>query len=303
MQMLTEESTIKELFEVLAKGEPKQFKEAKRLIEKKWRTNKGPDIFRKEWSLMEKYIKEFDSLPTDQNKSAVISGMSLFYFVFADDHFEILKDFAIKNLTSQNGQIREAMRHTADWLYGSLSSRIHTMTFLDDKPLIPEEIEEQKVATKQFFSLVKEVENLMEQYDDEKDGSEYIDQMKPSVNKTLQMFWSRFVNNRVYRSIVEKNSPISLDLMMKRKEIESELSDLLSQADSYFDVEDVKQAIYEEDSTSDMQDIIAMFDTGEKGAPSIDAVLEVISDAWNHFPHRSLDGLCPQEMMDRVSRK
>lgn len=296
--MPSEKSTFAEIFEVLAKGRPEQFKEVKRLIEKKW--NSDHESFNKEWLLIKKLIEKFDSISDSKNKAAVISGMSFFYLVFGDNHFEILKDFVIKNLTNSNGQIRESMRHTADWLYGSLTSRAEPFVYPKEKPLSHKQIEEQKIAIGQYFSLVKEVEDLMEKYDDGKDNSEYIDQMKPSVHKSLQTFWSRLTDNRVYRHLLEKNTPIPFELLMKRKEIETEIAELLNQAKSFFDVKDVKEAVYEEEGTSDMQDIIAMFDTGELNAPSIDSVLEVVSDAWNYFPHRQLNNLCPKEVMEKL---
>jgi len=83
---------------------------------------------------------------------------------------------------------------------------------------------------------------------------------------------------------------------MRRKEIEDEIIDLLKQAKSHFKLDDVKDVIYEEDGTDSMQDIVAMFDTGEKGGPELSTILEVITDAWNHFPHRSLGGKAPVEM-------
>jgi hypothetical protein len=46
-----------------------------------------------------------------------------------------------------------------------------------------------------------------------------------------------------------------------------------------------------------------LFDTGYKNAPEIHNVLEVINDAWNHFPHKSLNGLCPVEMIEMYKTK
>ena len=45
-----------------------------------------------------------------------------------------------------------------------------------------------------------------------------------------------------------------------------------------------------------MQDLIKMFDTGEGGV-SLDEILEIVHEAWNHFPHRLLNGKSPAEML------
>jgi len=45
-------------------------------------------------------------------------------------------------------------------------------------------------------------------------------------------------------------------------------------------------------------DLIELFRAGEG---DLDSVLPVIQDAWNYFPHRSLDGLCPAEVMVDVA--
>jgi hypothetical protein len=292
--MLSIHSTFSEIFEILATGKPEEFKDAKKIIDKKW--SHDHESFDKEWPLIEKYIQEFESISSPLNKSAVISGMSFFYLVFGDNHFETLKDFAVKNLVSSNGHVREAMRHTADWLYSSLTSRVEPFVYPEGKELTSQQVEDQKIATGQYFDLVREIESLIEKYDDGKDTDvEYIDNMKPSIHKSLQIFWSRFTGNRVYRHLLEKSTPISFEMLMKRKEIETEITNLLKQAQSDFDIEDVKEVVYEEDGTDGMREIIAMFDTGKRGAPEIGEVIEVVTDIWNYFPHRSLGGVSPAE--------
>lgn len=80
-----------------------------------------------------------------------------------------------------------------------------------------------------------------------------------------------------------------------KAELEADINELLENAGSDFTLDDIKEVIYNEEDTGDMQKIIAMFDTGEKGAPEISEVLEVVTDAWNYFPHKLLDGLSPAE--------
>jgi predicted transcriptional regulator len=58
--MIPTKSTLEDIFKVLASGDPKEFKEAKRMIEKKW--NAGDSEFKNAWVLVEQYMKEFDSI-------------------------------------------------------------------------------------------------------------------------------------------------------------------------------------------------------------------------------------------------
>jgi hypothetical protein len=85
-------------------------------------------------------------------------------------------------------------------------------------------------------------------------------------------------------------------ILERRKEIEKELLEMLKETKSDFGLDDIKKIIYNEDGQDSLTDIIAMFDTGQ-GAAELQNVLELVNDAWNYFPHKSLNGLCPMEKM------
>jgi hypothetical protein len=157
---------------------------------------------------------------------------------------------------------------------------------------------EQKIAEKQYIDFVKEIEILIEKYDaGTENGIEYVSDMKPSIHKSLQQVWNRLVECPVYREILEKTRPIPFEIFIKRIEIEVEILELLKteRADVEIDLDYIKQLIYEENGTDDMQDIIAIFDNGN--ITNLDTVLEVVSDAWNYFPHKLLDGKSPEEKL------
>jgi hypothetical protein len=86
------------------------------------------------------------------------------------------------------------------------------------------------------------------------------------------------------------------EVIQRRKEIEEDVVDLLKETESDFNLEDVKSAIYNEEETDDMTKIIAMFDRGGD-ASELDNILELVTDAWNYFPHKCLKGLSPAEMI------
>ena len=88
--------------------------------------------------------------------------------------------------------------------------------------------------------------------------------------------------------------PTKKQILERREEIEKELLELLEETKSDFGLEDIKEVIFNEDGQDDLTKVIAMFDCGQ-GLSEMSAILEVINDAWNYFPHKCLDGLCPME--------
>ena len=79
----------------------------------------------------------------------------------------------------------------------------------------------------------------------------------------------------------------------RRKQIEDEITEPLEATGSDFTFNDVRMAIYEEEDNDDTQKIVAMFDNGDP--VNLSNVLELVTDAWNYFPHKALGGLSPVE--------
>jgi hypothetical protein len=80
----------------------------------------------------------------------------------------------------------------------------------------------------------------------------------------------------------------------RRKEIEQELVEILKETESDFSLQHVKDAIFCEEETDDMMKVVAMFDRGGD-ASELDNILELVTDAWNYFPHKALNGKSPAE--------
>lgn len=288
MEEIIEKNLIK-----LISGSAEEIRLAKKEIHSLY--NKDYKKFKSCKELLFKYIDSFDSIKADKNKAAFISGISLFYLSLADDNFDYLKNFIIKNLVNTNGSIREAARNTGDWLYISLSSRSDPFVWPEDKELTEKQKSNQVIGEKQYTDLIMEIESLLEKYDDKDDDSEYISEMKPSICKTLQTFLSRLTDTPAYRRLLERKTPITLELFNKRKEVEIGLIKMLSKSKSDYDIDDIKEIIFEEHDIEDMHELIRIFDDGN--TDDLSNVLELISDAWNYFPHRVLNGQCPNEKM------
>ena len=85
-------------------------------------------------------------------------------------------------------------------------------------------------------------------------------------------------------------------ILERRKEIEQELVDMLKETGSDFSLQDVRDAIYHEEDNDDMMKVVAMFDRGGD-ASELSNVLELVTDAWNYFPHKLLGGVSPAEKL------
>jgi predicted house-cleaning noncanonical NTP pyrophosphatase (MazG superfamily) len=91
-------------------------------------------------------------------------------------------------------------------------------------------------------------------------------------------------------------------ILIRRKEIEEELLEMLEESGSDFDLGDIKEIIYNEESQDDLTEIVAMFDNGQN-LDEMNTILETINDAWNYFPHKLLGGLSPAEKILEYQRK
>ena len=85
-------------------------------------------------------------------------------------------------------------------------------------------------------------------------------------------------------------------ILERREEIEQELVDMLKETESDFTLDHVRDAIYNEDDNDDMMKVVAMFDRG-RDASELSNVLELVTDAWNYFPHKVLGGISPAEKL------
>lgn len=79
------------------------------------------------------------------------------------------------------------------------------------------------------------------------------------------------------------------------KEIEQEIEEMLKETGSDFSLQHIRDVIYNEEDNDDMQKIIAMFDDGNP--INLSNVIELITTAWNYFPHKILGGLSPAEKL------
>src|SRR3989344_1827569 len=91
------------------------------------------------------------------------------------------------------------------------------------------------------------------------------------------------------------------EVLERRRELEQEITAMLEEVGSEFSLQDVTDAIYNETEEDDMTGIIAMFDRGGD-ASELSNILELVTDAWNYFPHELLNGRSPAEILSQNRR-
>ena len=83
--------------------------------------------------------------------------------------------------------------------------------------------------------------------------------------------------------------------------MEDDIRELLKVTKSVFTLDHVRDVIYHEEETDDMQKVIAMFDDGNP--ENLSNAVETSTDAWNYFPHKLLNGLSPAEILFEHEQK
>ena len=91
-------------------------------------------------------------------------------------------------------------------------------------------------------------------------------------------------------------------ILERRKEIEQELEEMLKETESDFTLDHVRDVIFHEEDNDDMMKVVAMFDRGGD-ASELSNVLELVTDAWNYFPHEILGGISPAEKLLKYQEK
>jgi len=93
-------------------------------------------------------------------------------------------------------------------------------------------------------------------------------------------------------------APTAGEIARRREELELKATRVLEIIGSEFTIDDVKRVIFEEEDRDDMQVLLDMFDTESEAVP-LQQLLDLASATWNYFPHKSLGGKAPVEMLGK----
>lgn len=178
---------IERLFEILKTGERGEVKAVKKQIEKLYHDNRTHS--KNSGEIILGIIDDFENIKDIEHKIAVLSGLNLPVLYLVDKHFDELSKFILKNLENSDGRIREGSRHLASWL----------------------RIESEK-NKKSYENFIDTIEVLMKKYEPEEKPF-YIGDTKPSVYKSLVIFWHSMVygTSMDYEHCEELMDPLNED--------------------------------------------------------------------------------------------
>jgi hypothetical protein len=269
----------------------------------------------KERRLFEIFLDEiahFGEISDPDHQVAFINILKWPFLFLGDIHFAYFAVFIALAIQHPSGNVRRAVVHAANWL---MMAAAMDLTFAPEEGWSTERRQRQEETIDIFCRFAHTIVHLIQEYDEPKFARyKYLEKMPASIFKSLHQLLADVVlrsphYQELYENYIEQHgcrvlpppfddeeeSP-SITLTSRREELELEIVRLLEAANSDFTIEDVKQAIYEEEDQDDFTDVLAMFDTGT-GAVELPEVLETVQDAWNYFPHKSIGGKSPVEKM------
>ena len=128
---------------------------------------------------------------------------------------------------------------------------------------------------------------------------------------------SFMVNNRIPQTfdilkdkdkiaLLVASKPIKLNrdqIEMVRRETESRIEELIKEHGVEITIQEIKKIIYNEKDSKDFDVVLEAFYEKTGNIDEINKILNVLTTAWNYFPHKSLNELCPMEKLSDFQKK
>ncbi len=271
--------------------------------------------------------RRFENIKDLDHQVYFVDALNEATIAIGKEELEFFQDFIYKYIQHPSGKLRQAiLRIGAKFYYFSIDVIIENC---NDDNLSKKEKETCETKRFSFFLFLDALENLMgRHYSSEYDKYEYIDDMPSCIYKSLEMlFWrmtrdkemmreySKFLkekedferqqfeaSKRLREDIMKVSNMSEKDILKKRQEVERDMRQILSKMDTKLTWEDMRYIIYNEEPMEGMKKIADWMDLSDDIDKAND-VLQVINDAWNFFPHKKLDGLCPIEMIKKMDKE
>lgn len=90
--------------------------------------------------------------------------------------------------------------------------------------------------------------------------------------------------------------------MIDKTAIERKFCKLIEELNLEITIDDVKRMIWEEEDLKDYQNLMLAFAGKVADIKRANEICEIVSEAWNNFPHKSLDGLSPTEKIAELNK-
>lgn len=309
---------LKDLIHAVMTGAPAEAKQAREEIDTLWRGITRTS--EKQKAIYEAFIPAMDrfgEIANIENQIVFIYTLQWPFLVLSEKYFERFGDFILDRIQSPSGKVRQAILHTSDWLGLSFDIWPH---LAPSKKMDEATLARLESNRRRYFSFVRKAEELAEKYYEPKFGKyKYVNAIPTGIYKSIQyLITERLLRTGEYeraydRFLEEGKLPVRnggsaivreaenviarSEIAQRREEIERDLADMLRTAKSDMTLQDIKDFIYDEDDEDKtFHHLFRLFDIGQ-GAVELDDIIDVLTDAWNYFPHRALDGKSPQEML------
>ena len=298
-------NTIKKCFDTILRGNEEESRLAARRVRKLVYSSSasGREKYEEIAALVRTAPENYVCISEDWRQENFVMAVSVIYFLHdRENQPDFLFPWLFQLLQRPNGYIRHSAVRMIEHELGSLTYHIR---FPGEKSGLHKFSPKQ--ADQIIFGLRTNLNNLAtSSWKDSYRKFKYLDRLPSGTYKSVQLILSLLddycseVNN--HQGLVETKEQI----LERRKEIEQELVDMLKKTDptslklrrgkEQFTLQDVRDAIFHEEDNDDMMKVVAMFDRGGD-ASELSNVLELVTDAWNYFPHNVLGGISPAEKL------
>jgi len=307
---------LKNLIEIIKTGSPADVKLAQKQVEKFWHDyyiehrQEGQLAF----EVFLEELKTFEQIKDIDHQSYFINVLKWPLWAIGEEHFEEWADFLLANVQHPSGKIRQAVVRATEYLIHDLRLDLeYDFEIIRSQGLKFEECKKIVENNKaRFGNFVMTVEDLIDRsFEPRFKKYKYISSLPIGVYKSLnnlmaeallpgdyqKSLYQDFLNGlRAKRKGLEPPKVSQVEILRKKRVAEEEVGDLIELMGCGLSLEEIKDIVYNEDGNESMRKIILSFDQGQD-IDEMNRILQIISNAWNYWPHKKLNGLSPAEKL------
>ena len=189
------EKEIISFFEIALKGTPAEIKKAEIVFKKNTKDLFGKKLTAKQWFLLLDIIEKTKKI-NENNKANFINSLKNIVFYIPKKESHILVDFITDNILSENGKVRHATINFFDW-----------WRMTEDRSF---KFKGKGGLSKNLYNLFLKIKDLIKKYQPENivisdnfsDDPTYLNELKPSVYKSLLLFWEKGTDSPYMQKIL-----------------------------------------------------------------------------------------------------
>ncbi|MDI6883339.1 MAG: hypothetical protein QMC93_02595 [Patescibacteria group bacterium] len=311
---MDKENPLKNLIEIIKTGSPEEVKVAQKQVEKFWHEVYIPkrEEGRKAFSIFLDEIKEFDKIQDIDHQAYLINTLKWPFFSIGEEYFEEWTNFVLKCIQHPSGKIRQAILKATEWLV--LDIAVDVKFDLDSKRKISQEEKERIEKNKNCFGyFVSATEELLEKYYEPRfNRYKYIKSLPVGVYKSLQKLMVEvFLRSEHYEKIYEDFLKRKALETKEAKQTEEELQALINEyhLKERLTTEMIRDWVWEArgetvaEAANKFQKKVFSYFREVKSIEELNKILRIFNNAWNYFPHKTLGGRSPKQMVEKELKK